>query len=88
MMLTSTSYTTVSSAPVQNVSDTTTTNQSDTSSPTTTPQMDIPDQTPIHLNNHLNQLILLLLVVLLVVVGLRDQVVDRQVAVDMEEGTK
>ena len=46
MMLTSTSYTTVSSAPVQNVSDTTTTNQSDTSSPTTAPQMEFPDQTP------------------------------------------
>ena len=46
MMSMSTSYTTVSSAPVQNVSDTTTTSQSDTSSPTTAPQMDIPDQTP------------------------------------------
>ena len=46
MMPMSTSYTTVSSAPVQNVSDTTTTSQSDTSSPTTAPQMDIPDQTP------------------------------------------
>ena len=46
MMSMSTSYTTVSSAPVQNVSDTTTTSQSDTSSTTTAPQMDIPDQTP------------------------------------------
>ena len=46
MMPMSTSYTTVSSAPVQNVSDTTTTSQSDTSSTTTAPQMDIPDQTP------------------------------------------
>ena len=46
MMPMSTSYTTVSSAPVQNVSDTTTTRQSDTSSTTTAPQMDIPDQTP------------------------------------------
>ena len=45
-------------------------------------------QTKHQLNNHLNQLILLLLVVLLVVVGLRDQVVDRQVAVDMGEDTK
>ena len=46
MMSMSTSYTTVSSAPVQNVSDTTPTSQPDTSSPTTAPQMDIPDQTP------------------------------------------
>ena len=46
MMPMSTSYTTISSAPVQNVSDTTTTSQSDTSSTTTAPQMDIPDQTP------------------------------------------
>ena len=46
MMSTMTPLTTVSSAPVQNVSDTTTTSQSDTSSPTTAPQMDIPDQTP------------------------------------------
>ena len=45
-VVTSTSYTTVSSAPVQNVSDTTTTSQSDTSNTTTAPQMDIPDQTP------------------------------------------
>ena len=46
MMSMSTSYTTVSSAPVQNVSDTTTTSQPDTSNITTAPQMDIPDQTP------------------------------------------
>ena len=46
MMSMSTSYTTVSSAPVQNVSDTTTTSQSDKSSTTTAPQLDIPDQTP------------------------------------------
>ena len=46
MMSAMTPLTTVSSAPVQNVSDTTTTSQSDTSSPTTAPQMDIPDQTP------------------------------------------
>jgi hypothetical protein len=45
-------------------------------------------QTKHRLNNHLNKLILLLLLVLLVVAGLRDQVVDRQVAVDMEEDTK
>ena len=38
--------TTVSSAAIQNVSDTTTTSQSDTSDTTTAPQMDIPDQTP------------------------------------------
>ena len=46
MMSMSTSYTTVSSAPVQNVSDTITTSQPDTSSTTTAPQLDIPDQTP------------------------------------------
>ena len=46
MMSTMTPLTTVSSAPVQNVSNTTTTSQSDTSSPTPAPQMDIPDQTP------------------------------------------
>ena len=46
MMSMSTSYTTVSSAPVQNVSDTTTTSQPETSNITTAPQMDIPDQTP------------------------------------------
>ena len=40
-------------------------------------------------NKRLDRVTLLLLLVLLVVVGLRDQVgVDRQVAVDMEEGTK
>ena len=45
--MTSTSYTTVSSPEIQeNVSDTTTTSQPDTSSTTTAPQMEIPDQTP------------------------------------------
>ena len=39
-------------------------------------------------NKRLDRVTLLLLLVLLVVAGLRDQVVDRQVAVDMEEGTK
>ena len=43
---TSTSYTTVTSAPIQNVSDTASTSQPDTSSPTTAPQMEFPDQTP------------------------------------------
>jgi TRAP-type mannitol/chloroaromatic compound transport system permease small subunit len=38
-------------------------------------------------NKRLDRVTLLLLVVLLVVAGLRDQVVDRQVAVDMEEDT-
>ena len=46
MMSAMTPITTVSSAPIQNVSDTTTTSQSDTSDVTTAPQMDIPDQTP------------------------------------------
>ena len=46
MMSMSTSYTTVSSAPVQNVSDTITTSRFDTSSTTTSSQLDIPDQTP------------------------------------------
>ena len=46
MMSAMTPITTVSSAPIQNVSDTTTTSQSDTSHVTTAPQMDIPDQTP------------------------------------------
>jgi hypothetical protein len=39
-------------------------------------------------NKRLDRVTLLLLLVLLVVAGLRDQVVDRQVAVDMEEDTK
>ena len=39
-------------------------------------------------NKRLDRVTLLLLLVLLVVAGLRDQVVDRQEAVDMEEGTK
>ena len=47
MMATMSSVTTVSSPDIiENVSDTTTTNQPDTSSITTAPQMDIPDQTP------------------------------------------
>ena len=40
------------------------------------------------INKRLDRVTLLLLLVLLVVAGLRDQVVDRQVAVDMEEDTK
>ena len=40
-------------------------------------------------NKRLDRVTLLLLLVLLVVAGLRDHLgVDRQVAVDMEEGTK
>ena len=39
-------------------------------------------------NKRLDRVTLLLLLVLLVVAGLRDQVVDRREAVDMEEGTK
>ena len=46
IMSTMAPITTVSSAAIQNVSDTTTTSQSDTSDTTTAPQMDIPDQTP------------------------------------------
>ena len=40
-------------------------------------------------NKRLDRVTLLLIITILVIAGLRDQVgVDRQVAVDMEEGTK
>ena len=81
-MSTTTYNTTVSSAQVQNVSDTTTTSQPDTSTITQTDPVDH------QVNKRLDRVTLLLLLVLLVVAGLRDQVVDRQVAVDMEEDTK